>query len=1030
MADYFSEYTSFIGNKGLPSPADTPYETPAFIRSKRSSRATTVGSRSREQSNSPPPLPPDPVDDRARDGRYTALDPRRFTPTLHASLVAEILSLRRELDSKNHLVENLETGLATAKNDNEKLEQQLNASAKEVRVARTQVEQMETGTYEALEAIAKERNAAHSVSNDLRLKLDVAHKKVKLQDDDAVRTQAIWEREKDSWENERRQLERRIHVTETRLRTFVDEMVSQQTAHATHPVEEIEDESKFKDSGLGEESDAESNEPAKLSTHRRQISNASFKSSKSRYSLRDNAATPEPRAGFSLADELGGDDDDFDSAGSDNADDELDYHEAVRQTMDSRQSNLNGDMESKAKRILGITDETPTTPLRSHSRLGSQDSIKTSLHKRSTSEHSMVESPRKADFESRPLSMVPEVPVEPRKIYVDNGYQPSPPPSPPRQPKEEVLSNATPLITIDPVQHEHLLPQPKPISPPETPVIKQEAWANEQESTYADSATQTETVVDTDSKQDTNRDSLQLPTLVPSIAIHPPTSRPATPRQYMLPPGTKNASTQVNLSWSSTDASVQTEEIRVDQRPVKLPPHLHPSYVLANLPDAAKMRSSREDQPGTAKIIEVRTLGGSKQAQSPVETSIDSASTGNRDLRSMPLKAIPLPKPILAPAIAMNEKPELKSQGPLNRSAQFGVSHENRNSRLLANIDNDSDNSDAEGVAIQRAMASTQRPSGRFTPSEHPRNVPEDKELSPERRPLTTESTDAAPAPSIASSRDAASRRKRPPPKLNTYASLRSRSPSNGSVASSSFSAQSALPPYPIPTRSSSRQVPFSQSEGSRSPTVDPFGPRAMQTSRSFMMRQQSLRKVQSTTSIRHSTKARTSPRKGRRRLRSPELTPVQSMAFESPAPTAFPIPELPTPLQHGPGSDYQWGSRSSRHANASISSMAYGDESGLVDSIAATMVGEWMWKYIRKRKSFGVSESTEDFAQAAESGVLDMQGIGTRHKRWVWLSPYEKTIMWDSKQPTSGTALLGKKGRKCEFLNVCRRHILIFEQW
>ncbi|QIW99614.1 hypothetical protein AMS68_005132 [Peltaster fructicola] len=220
------------------------------------------------------------------------------------------------------------------------------------------------------------------------------------------------------------------------------------------------------------------------------------------------------------------------------------------------------------------------------------------------------------------------------------------------------------------------------------------------------------------------------------------------------------------------------------------------------------------------------------------------------------------------------------------------------------------------------------------------------------------------------------------------------------------------MPPYPIPTRSSSRQVPFSHSEGSWSPTVDPFGPRATQTSRSHMARQQSLRKVQSTTSIRHA-KTKSSPRKGRRRLRSPELTPVQSMAFESPAPTAFPIPELPTPLQHGPGSDYQWGSRSTRLAGTSISSMPFGDETGLVDSIAATMVGEWMWKYIRKRKSFGVGESTEDFAQAAESGVLDMQGIGTRHKRWVWLSPYEKTIMWDSKQPTSGTALLGKKGRK-----------------
>ncbi|QIW99615.1 hypothetical protein AMS68_005133 [Peltaster fructicola] len=779
MADYFSEYSSFIGNKGLPSPADTPYETPAFIRSKRSSRATTIGSRSREQSSSPPPLPPDPSEDRARDGKYTALDPRRFTPTLHASLVAEILSLRRELDSKNHLVENLETGLATAKNDNEKLEQQLSASAKEVRVARSQVQQMETGTYEALEALAKERNTAQALSGDLRLKLDVAHKKAKLQDDDAVRTQAIWEREKDSWENERRQLERRIHVTETRLRTFVDEMVSQQTSQATEPAaEEIEDESKFKDSGLGEDSD-EGDEPAQNTAHRRDFSTASFKSSKSRHSVRETATTPEPKAGFSLADEL--DDDDFDSDESEHADDELDYHEAVRQTMNSRQSSANADMESKARRVLGLTDELPSTPTRSHSRFGSQDSIRSPMHKRSTSDHSMVESPKKADFESRPLSIVPEVPLEPKKIYVDNGYQPSPPPSPPREEAKQTAVESTPIITIAPASQEHLAQHKAPISPPITPVVNDDTWTASK-LVYTDTATQTEAAVEDIPEQVNSRDSLQLPVLVPSIAIHPPTSRPATPRHYALPPGTKNAAIQADLSWQGVDVSVQTEEIRIDQRPVKLPPHLHPSYVLNNLPAVRSAR--REEHPGSARILETKTLGGSSKAQSPVEAPTEaigvalSRDNSSRDLRSMPLKAIPLPKPILAPAISMIEKSEARSQGPLNRSPQFGVSHDTRTSKLLASMD-DSDGSDNESLGIQHVLASAQRPSGRFTPSEHPRNVPEDKELSPERRPLTTESADAAaPAPSIASSREGAYRRKRPPPKLNTYTSLRSRSPS------------------------------------------------------------------------------------------------------------------------------------------------------------------------------------------------------------------------------------------------------------
>jgi hypothetical protein len=78
-----------------------------------------------------------------------------------------------------------------------------------------------------------------------------------------------------------------------------------------------------------------------------------------------------------------------------------------------------------------------------------------------------------------------------------------------------------------------------------------------------------------------------------------------------------------------------------------------------------------------------------------------------------------------------------------------------------------------------------------------------------------------------------------------------------------------------------------------------------------------------------------------------------------------------------------------------------------VVDAIAQTMVGEWMFKYVRRRKSFGVSEP---------NGMEGDNGNGVRHKRWVWLAPYERAVMWSSKQPTSGSALLGKSGRKREY--------------
>jgi hypothetical protein len=186
-------------------------------------------------------------------------------------------------------------------------------------------------------------------------------------------------------------------------------------------------------------------------------------------------------------------------------------------------------------------------------------------------------------------------------------------------------------------------------------------------------------------------------------------------------------------------------------------------------------------------------------------------------------------------------------------------------------------------------------------------------------------------------------------------------------------------------------------------------------------------------------------------------------MAFDSPPiATDFPIPDLPIPLVDGSTLDVpapvsmqeviaptpqMVGPMSpvtnTNHVTASAAAAAAAasqvEPPNLVDAIAATMVGEWMWKYIRKRKSFGIGEdssaeisvpmpaghqhagSTTGSMGSASTGsnMLSVQAHGTRHKRWVWLSPYERTIMWDTKQPTSGQALLGKKGRKLAIQSV-----------
>ena len=81
-----------------------------------------------------------------------------------------------------------------------------------------------------------------------------------------------------------------------------------------------------------------------------------------------------------------------------------------------------------------------------------------------------------------------------------------------------------------------------------------------------------------------------------------------------------------------------------------------------------------------------------------------------------------------------------------------------------------------------------------------------------ERRPQTAGSVGgAAPAPSVSSSRDHSHHRSgRQPHRLVAHRDHRPRSPSFGSLGSSSFNSSYSgvpQPPYPIPTRSSSKHV-------------------------------------------------------------------------------------------------------------------------------------------------------------------------------------------------------------------------------
>jgi hypothetical protein len=209
-------------------------------------------------------------------------------------------------------------------------------------------------------------------------------------------------------------------------------------------------------------------------------------------------------------------------------------------------------------------------------------------------------------------------------------------------------------------------------------------------------------------------------------------------------------------------------------------------------------------------------------------------------------------------------------------------------------------------------------------------------------------------------------------------------------------------PPFPIPTRASSRRVPVSASapsDGNRSPTLG--------RGSKGHYRASSIRKVRSATAL---------PRGGRsNRRRGSGSPPPMSASTEAPeSPTLPPMPnnDITSPgyMKETGSSRYrthrqQPSANTANTTNTGSGSVASSQTTSVVDAIAQTMVGEWMFKYVRRRKSFGVTDA----------GGPDDNGNGARHKRWVWLAPYERAVMWSSKQPTSGSALLGKSGRKCK---------------
>ncbi|KUI63211.1 Anucleate primary sterigmata protein A [Cytospora mali] len=990
----------------MTGPAKPVLTTTMDLRRPRSSRTSSRGSkRSRRSvtppgkiSPSPPPMPgSDKTDksdrivrDLATDEKLSILDPRRFTPTLHASLVSEILTLRRDQEEKVKVIERLETTLQSTREEEDSVQTKLASTAKENRSLKRQLTLLEGGTSSALSELARERDEAVEAAAETKKRLETVQKKLKSQEEDTGRTYDQWGKDKEEWEAERRNMERKIHVAETRLKTILEEVAAFHAAERNTQAEESDGEDKGRDSDAG-----------------------SVRSMSIRDSIRFSLVNK--LNGHSLADEL-----DFD--------DDSDY-----------QTDANGRDSFMSNRRHMRNDSRASVMSKSHRRHNSSDS----LIRPGSVVRGRLQTPMQIDG-SLANGIIQEMdeppspaPWKSKVSYTDTGVQYSPPPSPKLAPSKPVTPEPTGVsalkarweshhegeateanqrrkrvsvparpLSIPPPASQSLMVSASaqtidvPLSPPKTPKTP---FREEPSTPKPKPAVMASVATQTDSPEPPALAAPATPPTVrtiPSIAIHPPTNRPSSPRKSLLPQLSKDFGCQVSISEAPmSSVGVQTEEIRVDQRLDKLPAHLHPSAITSRPTSPA---------PGT----EIPTdpdrhftpVPGNLPPRNPRRlTSQRSIS----DIASSPRISTDLE--------TKDNYPGNNDDGPV--SPKSGVRRPHRISSLFAGFEavssgdemdefDDADMSDSEYRTALTAPRPVKSPEpGRNTPSPVP--------TSPEEFTSRVAAGKSAVRPIGITSEmlrkgydEVTPVRKGSKGHLrgSGIGGIRKAAMIQSGIATHQEDAKD--PPFPIPTRASSRKPPFNPSlpsDGNRSPTRNDQWRKGRETTH---YRANSIRKSRSAAPVPYGK-----GRHRRRNSRSPPYSPENPEASTVP-----PLPRngLTTPKnergrgrghRHQPSTNTATTEATGFQSNAS----SQAGSTNVVDAIAQTMVGEWMFKYVRRRKSFGMANDN--------AGKDDSSN--DRHKRWVWLAPYERAILWSSKQPSSGSALLGKSGRKLTIQSV-----------
>ncbi|PSK56896.1 Nuclear migration protein NUM1 [Elsinoe australis] len=867
----------------------------------------------------------------------SSIDPRRITPTLHASLVSEILSLRRELENKTAFIDDLETNLHASKIENEDINDRLSQLIRESKANKKQSDDAEKHLYQVTEDLIKERDEAVNTGHDLRNKLNALTSRSRRQEQEFEQWQRDWERKNNSWEAEKRGLELRVQTTETQLRTVVQEISAKNdSARGTKQKVSI-------DSGFGNDSPFAS--PASQKPrHRRNVSSMSGQSETFLVSTPPRNQTTAFFAGKTLADEMESIDDDED----------LDLRR-----MTSNEDSLLGmtptrsvESPSKARKVLGLDAPKSNEEVLADPELITEPSsgVPSSRARNHTTADDYFSAWRKAQQQ------------HPQTTHATASSMVS-------------ASTQTEHAQED---REHDIPDHKESEIPHLTISTAGLEVNEPSG--GDDGT---TKAPPTSYQDasTQYDPEELPAIeltphtpvtetekftVPHIAIHPPSTAPPSPRtSTVLPPQSVSVSTQTDPRMTSTsvDAEIQTEEIRIDLR--KFRAHLQVddddlSKTSQTRPTSYESRFSRDTIPS----VSVQEMATSFETQAIKDTVERSG---------------------LAKSPEFNES---RNSGDLQTQSSFWGGHSARSSGLLMSLHDDQGIKSGQSSMLARGLRKSQTSEPSATnesyalpavpQSQHQNNISNrNSNRDNDEHWSSIRNSD------LADDRDSAT--------LGMRTSFRSRASSVDTVDSSIFSVGSLPPPIPVPDRSSSRvHADILEEEGSESGYDGSPKRRAPLHSSS---RPSGVRKTRSSNSIRRT--AQYSPK--RRRRAATRLAPIQSIAYENDMDEEY---NPYTPIQEN-----HTNSTASAAPSHSPNEMQDDRDSPLVDSIAAAMVGEWMWKYPQKRKSFGMVDSGKEFGSDNKDTI--------RQKRWVWISPYERTVMWSSKQPVGGNQLMGSKGRK-----------------